>query len=106
MTSRLVPLSLDAARAATTRAFLAGDEWWVDVTLTMLEVMRLRLRGLVRFVEKTRQNPIYRGEVLGLHRLAGERGCAASLRALTGRKIRSPDPQDQIRAGACCDGDS
>ena len=25
----------------------------------MLEVMRLRLRGLVRFVEKTRQNPIY-----------------------------------------------
>lgn len=25
----------------------------------MLEVMRLRLRGLVRFVEKTRQNPVY-----------------------------------------------
>ncbi len=33
---------------------VAGDEWWVDVTLPMLEVMRLRLRGLVRFVEKTR----------------------------------------------------
>ena len=38
---------------------VAGDEWWVDVTLPMLEVMRLRLRGLVRLVEKTRQNPIY-----------------------------------------------
>lgn len=44
---------------------VAGDEWWVDVTLPMLEVMRLRLRGLVRFVEKTRQNPVY----TGLHRL-------------------------------------
>ncbi|GAB3753500.1 DEAD/DEAH box helicase family protein [Yimella radicis] len=38
---------------------VAGDEWWVDVTLPMLEVMRLRLRSLVRFVEKTYQNPIY-----------------------------------------------
>lgn len=38
---------------------VAGDEWWVDVTLPMLEVMRLRLRGLVRFVDKTRQNPVY-----------------------------------------------
>jgi type I restriction enzyme R subunit len=38
---------------------VAGDEWWVDVTLPMLEVMRLRLRGLVRFVEKTRQSPVY-----------------------------------------------
>ena len=38
---------------------VAGDEWWVDVTLPMLEVMRLRLRGLVRFVEKTTHNPVY-----------------------------------------------
>ncbi|WP_411742127.1 type I restriction-modification enzyme R subunit C-terminal domain-containing protein [Raineyella sp. W15-4] len=38
---------------------VAGDEWWVDVTLPMLEVMRLRLRDLVRFVEKTRQSPVY-----------------------------------------------
>ncbi|NPC97852.1 DEAD/DEAH box helicase family protein [Nocardioides sp. zg-DK7169] len=38
---------------------VAGDEWWVDVTLPMLEVVRLRLRGLVRFVEKTTQNPVY-----------------------------------------------
>lgn len=38
---------------------VAGDEWWVDVTLPMLEVMRLRVRSLVRFVERTGQNPIY-----------------------------------------------
>ena len=38
---------------------VAGEEWWVDVTLSLLEVMRLRLRGLVRFVEKTGQNPVY-----------------------------------------------
>ncbi|MDN5745952.1 MAG: DEAD/DEAH box helicase family protein, partial [Nocardioidaceae bacterium] len=38
---------------------VAGDEWWVDVTLPMLEVMRVRLRSLIRFVEKTRQSPVY-----------------------------------------------
>lgn len=38
---------------------LAGDEWWVDVTLGMLESARVRLRGLVRFVERTRRNSVY-----------------------------------------------
>lgn len=38
---------------------VVGEEWWVDVSLPMLEVMRLRLRSLVRFVEKTRQSPVY-----------------------------------------------
>ncbi|RIK17084.1 MAG: restriction endonuclease subunit R [Acidobacteria bacterium] len=38
---------------------VAGDEWWMDVTLPMLELVRLRLRGLVRFIEKTRRNPLY-----------------------------------------------
>jgi type I restriction enzyme R subunit len=38
---------------------VAGDDWWVDVTLAMLESARTRLRGLVRFIEKTSQNPIY-----------------------------------------------
>lgn len=38
---------------------VAGDEWWVDVTLAMLELARIRFRGLVRFVEKTAHNPIY-----------------------------------------------
>jgi type I restriction enzyme R subunit len=38
---------------------VAGDEWWVGVTLPMLEHARLRLRGLVRFVERTKRNPVY-----------------------------------------------
>jgi type I restriction enzyme R subunit len=38
---------------------IAGDEWWIDVTLPMLELVRIRIRGLVRFVEKTARNPIY-----------------------------------------------
>ncbi|MFT4187986.1 MAG: DEAD/DEAH box helicase family protein [Aeromicrobium sp.] len=38
---------------------VAGDEWWEDVTLSLLELARLRLRGLVRFVEKTSRNPVY-----------------------------------------------
>lgn len=38
---------------------VAGDEWWIDVTLPMLEVARKRIRGLARFIEKTTRNPIY-----------------------------------------------
>lgn len=38
---------------------VAGDEWWVDLTLPMLEAARRRLRGLIRLVEKTRRNPVY-----------------------------------------------
>lgn len=38
---------------------VAGDEWWVDVTLPMLELARVRIRRLVRFIEKTRRNPVY-----------------------------------------------
>ncbi|MFC9519191.1 DEAD/DEAH box helicase family protein [Nocardiaceae bacterium NPDC056970] len=38
---------------------VAGDEWWIDVTLSMLELVRVRIRGLVRFVEKTKRNPVY-----------------------------------------------
>lgn len=39
---------------------IAGDEWWVDVTLPMLELARLRLRDLAAFVvgDGTR-NPVY-----------------------------------------------
>lgn len=35
------------------------DEWWVDVTLPMLEHARLRIRGLVRFMEKTTRAIVY-----------------------------------------------
>ncbi|WP_377642328.1 DEAD/DEAH box helicase family protein [Oryzobacter terrae] len=38
---------------------VAGDEWWIDVTLPMLELARLRIRGLARFIEKHARNPIY-----------------------------------------------
>ncbi|MGO2662068.1 MAG: DEAD/DEAH box helicase family protein [Propionibacterium freudenreichii] len=38
---------------------LASDEWWVDVTLPMLELARLRIRGLVRFQDKKQRNPVY-----------------------------------------------
>jgi type I restriction enzyme R subunit len=35
------------------------DEWWQDVTLPMLEVLRKRLRGLVGLIEKRKRQPIY-----------------------------------------------
>ncbi|WBB78651.1 DEAD/DEAH box helicase family protein [Micromonospora sp. WMMD882] len=38
---------------------VAGDEWWQDVTLPMLESMRRRLRGLVRLIERARQAIVY-----------------------------------------------
>lgn len=38
---------------------LSGDDWWVDVTLPMLEVARRRVRALVRFVEKTKRAIVY-----------------------------------------------
>ena len=38
---------------------VSSDDWWVDVTLPMLELARLRLRALVRFIDKTRRSPVY-----------------------------------------------
>lgn len=38
---------------------VAGDRWWVDVTLPMLKQARLRLRGLVRLIEPIRRDPVY-----------------------------------------------
>lgn len=38
---------------------VASDEWWVDVTLPMLELARRRIRGLVRFIEKTRRAVVF-----------------------------------------------
>lgn len=37
----------------------ARDDWWVEVTLPMLETLRLRVRALVQFVEKNHRNPVY-----------------------------------------------
>jgi type I restriction enzyme R subunit len=36
-----------------------SDEWWQDVTVPMLEIVRRRLRDLVKLIEKTRRKPIY-----------------------------------------------
>jgi type I restriction enzyme, R subunit len=38
---------------------VAGEEWWIDVTLPMLELLRRRVRSLVRLVPKTRRFIIY-----------------------------------------------
>jgi len=35
------------------------DEWWQDVTVPMLEVMRRRLRDLIKLIEKQKRKPIY-----------------------------------------------
>ncbi len=35
------------------------EEWWQDVTVPMLEVIRRRLRDLVQFIEKKERKPIY-----------------------------------------------
>ncbi|MBW3086472.1 hypothetical protein KEM60_02693 [Austwickia sp. TVS 96-490-7B] len=40
-------------------AEVADDEWWVDVTLLMLEHARKRLRGLVRLMEKNHRSIVY-----------------------------------------------
>ncbi|MCE0487825.1 DEAD/DEAH box helicase family protein [Ornithinimicrobium sediminis] len=47
------------AEQAVLLELVAGDEWWIDVTLPMLEEARRKLRGLVRFIEKTSRNPVY-----------------------------------------------
>ncbi|MFC7405724.1 DEAD/DEAH box helicase family protein [Georgenia alba] len=38
---------------------IVGDEWWVDVTLPMLEMVRRRVRALVKFVDKKGRNTVY-----------------------------------------------
>ena len=38
---------------------LQADEWWQDVTVPMLEVMRRRLRDLVQFIEKRQRKVVY-----------------------------------------------
>jgi len=38
---------------------VAGEDWWQDVTVPMLELMRTRLRGLVRLIEGTDRSIVY-----------------------------------------------
>lgn len=38
---------------------MAGEEWWEDVTITMLESARRKLRALVKLIEKGRKYIVY-----------------------------------------------
>jgi type I restriction enzyme R subunit len=38
---------------------LQTEEWWQDVTVPMLEVIRRRLRDLVKLIDKRQRNPVY-----------------------------------------------
>jgi restriction system protein len=38
---------------------VAGEEWWIDVTLPMLKLLRRRVRFLVRLVPKARRRIVY-----------------------------------------------
>lgn len=40
-------------------AEISEDEWWIDVSLPMLDMARRRIRGLVRFLEKTKRAIVY-----------------------------------------------
>ena len=40
-------------------AEVADDDWWVDVTLPMLELARRRIRTLVKFIERTKRAIVY-----------------------------------------------
>ncbi len=38
---------------------VAGDEWWEDVTIAMLEATRKKLRALIKLIEKSKKNIVY-----------------------------------------------
>src|SRR5450756_190967 len=38
---------------------VAGEEWWQDVTVSMLEVARKRLRALVKLIEKSKKKIVF-----------------------------------------------
>lgn len=40
-------------------AEVADDEWWIDVTLPMLELVRRRIRSLVKFIARTKRAIVY-----------------------------------------------
>ncbi|MEV5721466.1 DEAD/DEAH box helicase family protein [Amycolatopsis mediterranei] len=56
---RMIPTIPSVAEHRELVEAVAGDPWWVDVTLPMLETARLRLRGLARLVEPSKRDPVY-----------------------------------------------
>ena len=58
----LDPTTLNNPVVARHTEFLtdvAGDEWWQDVTLSMLETMRRTMRGLVRLIPTKHRAIVY-----------------------------------------------
>lgn len=49
----------DVAKQKVLLEHAASDEWWIDVTLEMLELLRIRVRGLVQFLDKNQLTPVY-----------------------------------------------
>lgn len=49
----------DVAKQKVLLENAASDGWWVDVTLEMLELLRLRVRALVQFLDKNQLTPVY-----------------------------------------------
>lgn len=47
-----------AMQAALLEA-VAGDEWWADATVPMLELVRRRIRGLVKHLPPNKREPVY-----------------------------------------------
>jgi type I restriction enzyme R subunit len=61
LATRLLELTSIPA-VAEEAAFLdeiASDDWWVDVTVPMLEQARRRIRGLVRLIPADRRRPVF-----------------------------------------------
>lgn len=93
---------------------LRTDEWWQDVTAPMLEVMRLRLRLLVKLIEKKKRKTLFTNfedemgpeSVVDLLELSGDgferfrEKARAYLRAnedhLAVRKLRRNEPLTQL----------
>jgi type I restriction enzyme R subunit len=42
---------------------IASDQWWVDLTLPKLEMVRRQIRELINFLDKTRRSVIYADQV-------------------------------------------
>lgn len=57
--TRMIPSIPSVAEHRELIEAVADDQWWVDVTLPMLEHARLRLRGLIRLVEPNKRDPVY-----------------------------------------------
>ncbi len=71
------------------------DTWWQDVTVSLLEIVRKRLRGLVHLIEKRSREPIYTD-------FEDEIGERHRDRTSTGSPRRTPSTSSAPRPGTSC----